>query len=330
MKRASKFVISPHWKLMLTDMGIDMVQVLKIANLPADLFNRGNMALSPVEYFRLWQAIEQVSEKDIALLLAQAMTVEAFDAPIFASICSPNLNTALLRLQQYKPLIGPMLLTLDINEKFTELTIECYGAKQELPSSLALVELVFFTQLARLATREKIVPLRLYLPQLPENISPYHDYFGCQLICAEKVSIRFSSIDAQMPFLTANATMWEFFEDKLNKRLSDMQSSATTVDRVKAILMEALPSGQSSIEHVADKLAMSKRTLQRKLTQEAESYQSVLQWVRSELADHYLDKSQLSLAEISFLLGFTEPNSFIRAYSHWNGISPGQYRESCH
>ena len=330
MKRASKFVISPHWKLMLTDMGLDMVQVLKIANLPADLFNRGNMVLSPVEYFRLWQAIDQASEEDIALLLAQAMTVEAFDAPIFASICSPNLNTALLRLQQYKPLIGPMLLTLDTNEKFTELTIECYGAKQELPSSLALIELVFFTQLARLATRKQIKPLKLCLPQLPENLSSYFDYFGCKLTCAEHVSIRFSSDDAQMPFLTANATMWEFFEDKLNKRLSDMQSSATTADRVKAILMEALPSGQSNIEHIADKLAMSKRTLQRKLTQEAESYQSVLQWVRSELADHYLDKSQLSLAEISFLLGFTEPNSFIRAYSQWKGVSPGQYRESCH
>ncbi|MCV3264817.1 helix-turn-helix domain-containing protein [Vibrio harveyi] len=52
--------------------------------------------------------------------------------------------------------------------------------------------------------------------------------------------------------------------------------------------------------------------------------------VRAELADHYLEKSQMSLAEISFLLGFQEVNSFIRAYSTWRGVSPGHYREQRH
>ena len=64
---------------------------------------------------------------------------------------------------------------------------------------------------------------------------------------------------------------------------------------------------------------MSKRTLQRKLTSEAESFQSVLQSVRAELADHYLESSKMSLGEIAFLIGFRESNSFIRAYSTWKG-----------
>lgn len=167
-------------------------------------------------------------------------------------------------------------------------------------------------------------------PELPENLAEYEAYFGCKVKQGQHVAIRFSAEDARKPFLIRNAAMWEFFEVKLNQKLADLDSTANTVDRVRAVLLEALPSGESTIEHVADKLAMSKRTLQRKLTGEAETYQSVLQSVRAELADHYLEKSTMSLGEISFLLGFRESNSFIRAYSSWKGISPGNYREMCH
>ena len=88
--------------------------------------------------------------------------------------------------------------------------------------------------------------------------------------------------------------MWAFFEDKFNQKLINLDSGANTVARVRATLLESLPGGESSIEFVANKLAMSKRTLQRKLTSEAETYQSVLQSVRMELADHFLERSEMS------------------------------------
>ncbi|WED21150.1 AraC family transcriptional regulator [Vibrio sp. JC009] len=331
MKRANKFVISPTWKLLLSDMQIDINAVLANARLPADLFNRPNPTLSPVEYFQLWYGIDKAAgERQLPLLLARHMTVESFDAPIFASICSQDLNTAVSRLREYKPLIGPMILDIEETEKETRLEISCYGHQGPLPASLSLSEMVFFTQLARLATREPITPLAVELPELPENTEEFESYFGCKLEPGKQVAIRFSAEDARKPFMTQNAAMWEFFESKLNQKLADMTSSANTVDRVRAVLLEALPGGQSTIEHVAEKLAMSKRTLQRKLTAEAETYQSVLQSVRAELADHYLEKSSMSLGEISFLLGFSESNSFIRAYSSWKGISPGNYREMFH
>ncbi|WP_394147063.1 AraC family transcriptional regulator ligand-binding domain-containing protein [Shewanella atlantica] len=331
MKRASKFVISPTWKLLLCDMQIDVNLVLAHAKLPADLFNRESAILSPMEYFELWHGIEQAAgDRQIPLLLAQHMTVESFDAPIFASICSPNLNTALTRLSQYKPLIGPMVLNVKQDEKETKLTIKCYGYQGQLPCSLSLTEMVFFTQLSRLATRELIQPMEIELTELPENLTEYEAYFGCKLKLGEHLAISFRSEDARKPFVTKNAAMWEFFEAKLNQKLADLDSTANTVDRVRAVLLETLPSGESAIEHVAEKLAVSKRTLQRKLTAEAETYQSVLQAVRADLADHYLEKSNMSLGEISFLLGFSESNSFIRAYSSWKGISPGTYRERCH
>jgi len=331
MKRANRFAVSPVWKVLLTDMNINFRDVLAYAQLPSDLFNRNNASLAPHEYFQLCEGLEKASGgKEVPLLMAQHLSVEAFDAPLFAAICSPNLDTALKRISQYKPLIGPMMSQVDKQSDFTQITVRCYGHRGELPKTIGLIETVFFTQLARLATRHHIEPLAITLQTLPIEIAQYEDYFGCTLKQGNEVSIRFSAEDAERPFLTSNVAMWEFFENKLNQKLEDLDNDASTALRVRAVLLEALPSGHSSIEDVADKLAMSKRTLQRKLSSENESYQDLLQTVRAELADHYLKKSQMSLAEISFLLGFQESNSFIRAYSNWKGISPGHYREQCH
>lgn len=331
MKRANRFAVSPIWKVLLNDMQIDLQAVLAYANLSGDLFSRENASLAPHEYFQLCNGLEKAAgDKEVPLLFAQHLSVEAFDAPLFASICSPNLNAALSRLSQYKPLIGPMMSVVNQTHQYTEITVRCYGYREALPKTLGLMETVFFTQLARLATREPIRPLSVELQMLPKDITQYESYFGCSIRKGEEVKIRFSAQDAARTFLTSNAAMWEFFEAKLNQKLSDLDSSATTSDRVRAVLLEALPSGQSSIEDVAEKLAMSKRTLQRKLSTEKESFQSILQTVREELADHYLEKSEMSLGEISFLLGFQESNSFIRAYSAWKGVSPGHYREQYH
>lgn len=331
MKRANRFTVPSNWKLMLSDMQIDVNAGLQHAQLPADLFNRQHASLTPAEYYRLWRGMEQAAgDREIALLLAENFSAEAFDAPIFASLCSPDLNTAVERLRHYKPLIGPMNLGVDKDDTATTLTIECYGYDEMVPKTLGLCELVFFNALARLATRERIVPIALTLPRLPDNLPAYTEYFGCELRKGDSITIAFSAADANKPFLTANGAMWDFFEDKLNRKLADLDATASTGERVRAVLMEALPSGVSSIELVAQKLAMSKRTLQRKLSSESESFQSILIAVRADLADHYLERSHLSLGEISFLLGFQESNSFIRAYSGWKGISPGQYREQCH
>jgi AraC-like DNA-binding protein len=138
--------------------------------------------------------------------------------------------------------------------------------------------------------------------------------------------ISFRPADTERPFLTANENMWQFFEPELRKRLSELDGSATTADRVKAALLELLPSGQASIEPVSKKLGTSTRTLQRRLNQEGKSFQSLLNSTREDLAKHYLKNSDVTGAEISFLLGFEDTNSFFRAFHTWSGETPGQVR----
>jgi AraC-like DNA-binding protein len=305
VKQATRFAVQMSWKLLILDMGYAPADVLSLARLPGDLFARPGASLTPAQYFDLWRGLEQAAgNEELALKLAQTLSVEAFDPALFACLCSPDLNTALQRLAQYKRLIGPLNMVVDIGHDQTRVTLTCYGHTEPIPHSLGVSELVFFTQLARLATRERIEPLAASVPNLPVDLAAYKAYLGCALGVSEQIQIAFSAQDARRPFLTENIAMWSAFEPSLKSRLSDLDAQASLRERVRSVLLDMLPAGQSSIDGVAQRLAMSKRSLQRQLAQESLGFQDVLTQVRQELARHYLSRTELSAAEIAWLLGF--------------------------
>lgn len=327
MTRNKLFTVNPGWRILLTDLGIRPANVLRLAGLPDDLFSRERAALSTDEYFRLWHGIELEADNPLLpLKIGQAISVEAFDPPIFAAMCSPNLNIALQRISRYKRLIMPMALHIKETRSSTSLELEWLDATIEPPVSLVTAELVFFVQLARLATRETIRPLEVVSPCPPLPAAEYTDFFGVEVSVGKNPSVRFSALDAKKPFLTVNDDMWRFFEPELQKRLSELDNNATMSERVRAALLELLPSGSTTIDSVAEKLRVSTRTLQRRLKEEGDSFQSALNGTREKLALHYLKNPGLSGAEISFLLGYEEPGSFFRAFHSWTGKTPQSAR----
>ena len=73
-------------------------------------------------------------------------------------------------------------------------------------------------------------------------------------------------------------------------------------------------------------LHLSTRTLQRRLTEQGLTFQRLLDEARRELARHYLVHSSRELNETAYLLGYEDANSFFRAFHHWEGTTPGQWR----
>ena len=322
-----KFLVDASWKILLKDMGIDSIEVLKRAQLPEDLLVRKDAALSIAEYFRLWESLDQTSNDPLfPLTLGQAVTAEAFHPVLFSALCSPNLNIAMSRVSKFKKLIGPLTLDVNILPESTTLTLNCLDSQYPLPSSLIATEFVFLVNLVRMATRETVKPISIVSSRLITNIDQYVEFFGVYVNFGRINKLVFSSEDALLPFITENEKMWNFFEPELGKRLSDMDSDVDFADRVQSSLMELLPSGQSSIDDVANKLAISKRTLQRRLSEEKTNFQIILNTVREKLAKHYLSNSELSNTQISFLLGYDDPNSFFRAFHTWTGLTPKQLR----
>lgn len=327
MAKVNPYAVNPGWRLLLKDLGINSANVLKRAGIPEDIFGREKATLSSEEYFRLWRGIEEESaDPALPLRIGSVISTETFTPEIFAALCSRDLNTALSRISRYKRLIGPMALHVDVGDSTTTIKLEWLDTSVEPPVSLVATELVFFVQLARTATRERLYPLEVVAPHPPEPKDAYAEYFGVTVRQGPRPMVSFNAEDASRPFLTANEKMWQFFEPDLRKRLSELDKSATTAVRVQAALLELLPGGQASIDSVSKKLGTSSRTLQRRLNQEGKSFQGLLNSTREDLAKHYLKNSDVSGAEISFLLGFDDPNSFFRAFHTWAGETPGQVR----
>lgn len=329
MARNRTFSLNIGWRTLLKDVGLTPPDILRKARLPDDTFSKAESGLDTEEYVRLWHAIETgMNDPTFPLPLIEKVSAEVFDPPLFAALCSTNMMQAVQRLTRYKQLIAPMVLETAVDRNGILTVSPRWLSATNIPTSLQVAELAFLLQLARLATREPIRALKVQLPQLPAGAQAGHfkRFFGTVISPGEKPAISFAAADAMRPFLTMNEGMWLVFEPRLRRRLSELDVTASTSERVRAVLLELLPGNEATIEKTAERLGMSKRTLQRRLEDEGENFRSLINTCRENLARHYLGNTSLPGYEIAFLLGFEDPNSFYRAFMTWTGQTPETVR----
>lgn len=326
MKNTLQFIIDSGWLVVFKDLNQSPIKLLQKAGLPADLFSNKTVSLTTDEYFSLWYALEDaINDPNLPLIIGQGMPVESFNVPLLAAFFSSNLHECLIRLSRYKKLIGPMTMRIDHRAQETSVEFDCLGVDAPLPPTLIAMEFVFLVNFARMATRQHIKPISI-TSRIPLNSEAFIDYFGIQPKTGDKYEIVFTRADTETPFLTKNESMWHFFKPELEKRLEELAIDATVSARVRSILLELLPSGNVTIGGVAKLLCVSKRTLQRRLLKEETTFQKQLNHIREGLARHYLRNSDATSAEISYLVGYDDPNSFVRAFHLWTGKTPEAYR----
>jgi len=276
----------------------------------------------------LWTALESVTgDPAIGAAMAGHISAEIFQPPLFAALCSPDLRHAAERMAVHKRLIGPLTLGVADLPEGLRLTVT-WPESPAPPPGLVAFELAFIVMLARLGTRARVVPAAISMPAPPPGAAgaAYTQLLGLSFLAGPSTGVTFSPADATRPFLTANDEMWRVFEPELRRRLADLDRVESTADRVRAALLELLPAGRSDAAAVARRLALSGRTLQRRLADEGTTYQAVLDRTRLALAHHYLDRPDVTVAEVAFLLGYDEPSSFYRAFHRWSGRTPQQAR----
>lgn len=95
---------------------------------------------------------------------------------------------------------------------------------------------------------------------------------------------------------------------------------------LRQTLLRQLPQGGGHIDRVAEAMNLSRRTLQRRLSDRDTQFQQVLQQLRADLALRYLADERLTVTEIAFLLGYSDQGSFSAAFKSWHGLSPLEHR----
>jgi len=325
------YALEATWRAILKDLGLSSASVLRRAGLPEDLLAQPAVRLEADTFHRFWLGMEaELGDPVFPLRLCRALKSESFSPPLFAALCSPNFLVAAQRIARYKALVAPMRLTVREAPERVTLEFAWPDATHQPPVSLVLTELLFFVTLARMGSREQVCPLRAETVEPPAAQAAYADFMGVAIEPGDGHRLAFAKADALRPFLTADESLWSTFEPALRTRLAALDAMVSLAQRVRAVLHEALPGGLVGMEAVARRLLMSKRTLQRQLEAEGTTYLRLLRETREALARHYLRETQLPATEISFLLGFDEPNSFYRACRGWTGKTPDALRrEAC-
>lgn len=322
-----RFILDGQYKELFTAAGVDVGAVLKKAGLPEDLLNRRKITLTEEAYYRFLETVGLVAgNPDLPIQLASGSQIQAFSAPIFAAWCSPNGKVCLERLARYKKLIGPMELQLEEQGDTLSAAWVPGNPSLTLPAFLVQSETAFLLAMLRKATGEKILPREIQLQ--PGCASPALEAFaGRPFITGDRNRMTFARKDMELPFISRNEALWDYFEPEMNRRLADLEVDESTSGRVRSALTELLPGENFSIGDAARKLGLSTRTLQRKLAEEGTSFQKQVNSIREVLALHYLDNTDMSTSDIAYLLGYAELNSFLRAFTVWTGKTVSQWRK---
>ena len=114
--------------------------------------------------------------------------------------------------------------------------------------------------------------------------------------------------------------------ERADALLKSLESSRTVRSRVESLLMPTLHTGEASMDAIAAKMGLSRQTLFRKLKAEGATFEKVLDELRHKLALHYLSGRKVSVNETAYLVGFSDPAAFSRAFKRWTGSSPRTVR----
>jgi len=304
---------------------------------PDNVFRRAGLApqvnadrdhgFTGAQCFAVWDAaMEEAGDPDFAVLLGRASARGPFLPSAFAFSCSPSVEVGLRRMAEFKPLVGPVALTVLRTPEGLDLSVRSSVPALPLPVSLAVHDVVHFTELIRLSTGEPVTPRVVRMPQARDGAARLAAHLDAPVEAAPDLHVVFTAEDAARPLFTENAELWRSFERDLRRQLATLDRSQPMTERVRQVLLELLPAGSARAEDVSRRLNLSKRSLYRRLSEEGATFQQVLDQTRHTLALHYLKDEALQLSEISFLLGFGDPRSFYRAFRGWTGRTPTEAR----
>ena len=239
-----------------------------------------------------------------------------------------DFRDALQRVARFKRLCAPEDVRIQEHADRCDIEVDWTQAEgQAAPPALVDATLASLVELGRKGTKEPLVPIAVELAR-PENArAVYEKYFGCRVRFAAEINrLSFRRADLDKRFASYNAELLDILIQELDRRIEQQTHSVTLAEQIKWVLRRRLTAGRPDIRSVATELAMSERSLQRKLTDEGLTFQGLLSETRHQLALEYLADQTLAIIEVAYMLGYEDQNSFFRAFRQWEEHTPATWR----
>ena len=325
-----RFRVSALLARRLEEQALRLPDVVQHAGLPAGFFAQEKIFVSTETLFALWRAIAAVSrDPAIGLKLGAEACVAHHDPAAIAALCSQSFGDAVQRMARYKQLTCPEEIRTRTVRGETSVEFAWLLAREDEPEILVDLCLSWILAIGRRGTGQPLTPLRLELTRAAASRELLEAHYGCRVVLdAGRNALVFRSTDLDRPFVTHNADLLAMLGPQLDKELRARREGETLGERVKAAVKRVLAGRRPSLGDVARQLAMSARTLQRRLNENGVTFQEIVETARREMARHYLEQTSLELVETAYLLGYEDSNSFFRAFHHWEGTTPGEWRST--
>lgn len=272
---------------------------------------------------------DAMGDEFLGIRLAQSFDLRELGLLYYVLASSATIGEALRRVARYSAIHNEGVHITCREGKDVTLTFEYVGVsrlsdRHQIEFFVATV-LRLCRQLAGRQLSPSGVRLKHRRTKLPAALEAF---FGCELEFGSHVDrIAYPRSAGSIPIVNSdpylNALMVGYCEEALAKRR--VRSGGWRV-KVENAIAPLLPHGEAGMAEVAGKLAISQRTLARRLAAEGVTFAGILDSLRRDLAARYLREADLPISEIAWLLGYRESSAFNHAFKRWTGKAPKQAR----
>ena len=310
----------------LQERGIDTVALIEEAGLPSSW--GANARLPASAGAALWQAaVRATGDDDLGIHLAAHRgegTLGVFD---YAVSTAASLGAGWQRMARYFRLLH------DSTELTTTVTSAHATLRHRLvapypPRIIAEFVLGSVLVLGRKSTGVQWSPIEVrFAHKAPIDDAPYRAFFSAPIhYGAGDDALVVTRETYELPNQRVDAHLSKLIDGFASELLAKLPPRAQLESRVRALVLPRLADKSAGIAAIATELGMSSRNLSRRLADEGTSFSRVVDQLRQDSAKAHVSAGKLSNSEIAYLLGFSEPSAFHRAFRRWTGTTPGRYR----
>jgi len=305
---------------MLTSIGID-------PDAPVD----PKLMVRDSDYYSLLENIAKAEHSGHTLPLRAGNSMRCDDYGVFglAWKSAPNLRASFTRAERYwRVMTSVSVYTIERTDDGSFVHLHRDGVR-DLGMRLSNESTVasMFSISREVATQPVKLNGVFFKHPGPEIVIDHETFFGCPVhFNTDRDALLIADESMRAPNRLGDPGIAQYLETQLEAEASQFSDESLLDKQVKTLVAGALSEGIPNISDIASALAMSARTLQRKLSEQGFTYQALVDDARREFAEQLLKQNKHSLSHIAFLTGFSEQSSFNRAFKRWAGQTPRSYR----
>jgi AraC-like DNA-binding protein len=315
----------------LRELGHDVAAVLAEVGARPEQVNDDAIRLEVPKQIRILElASEELEDGLLGFHLARNFDLREIGLVYYVIASSERLADALLNGKRYCTIMNEgVRLNVKLDDRAAAIALDYVDVDRQSDRHQIEFWLVTLVRICRQVTDTRLAPRHLRIRhRRDETPAEMRRFFGCDVeFGAASDEIIFPAPVASLPIVGSdnylNDLLLRYAEEALADRPQERASLRSAVERV---LPQLLPHAKASASNVAQKLAISTRTLSRKLRDEDVAFGEILEETRAALAKRYLAERDLPVSEIAWLLGYGEVSSFTHAFKRWTGTTPRQFR----